>query len=482
MLCVVVLRKILLHCYYSYYCYCYIQHTIIRIIYRVWWWWGSCSRFGKNSKKKVGQLRICWQKQKVESSSESERERSNKATSNTITKLFSNFRNLKIIKNMEEEFDQFAANMVMATFQGGDETDKAIWKMLKDEEWRSLSRKFLNDTLPTLMISQATIEEEKDEEKESDTKQTTSTMSFSAFGDISWTENPAISFVKRSAGALDPEASFSSQIQIITLGSSSSSQKKESSTTTTASSKEDNTPSTDMLNLLLQFTQHTFAPLVRSTKTKQGNAYGELKKKIAELELALTQCKQNMDVPIVNLEFDAQIAKVAQKCYDADKKLSLEQLLLSEKCEDTQFLNTLQMSVSRWTKEIRKVTALTDRRGEIDSALREVKFWHSLEKSLSKIEEQKTSYESQITFDVLRAGKRFRAVTAFESDTGLAKANAIVENVMILMGDFPIDDLLAATDVTQMKRAVEKIFRHLSRLKKANMYVICSPFHIVHSQ
>ena len=377
---------------------------------------------------------------------------------------------------MEEEFDQFAANMVMATFQGGDETDKAIWKMLKDEEWRSLSRKFLNDTLPTLMISQELTEEEKDEDeeegKESDTKRTSSTksMSFSVFGDISWTQNPAISFVKRSAGALDPEASFSSQIQIITLGSSSSSQKKESSTTT-ASSKEDNTPSTDMLNLLLQFTQHTFAPLVRSTKTKQGNAYGELKKKIAELELALTQCKQNMDVPIVNLEFDAQIAKVAQKCYDADNKLSLEQLLLSEKCEDTQFLNTLQMSVSRWTKEIRKVTALTDRRGEIDSALREVKFWHSLEKSLSKIEEQKTSYESQITFDVLRAGKRFRAVTAFESDTGLAKANVLVENVMILMGDFPIDELLAATDVTQMTRAVEKIFRHFSRLKKANMYV-----------
>ena len=63
-------------------------------------------------------------------------------------------------------------------------------------------------------------------------------------------------------------------------------------------------------------------------------------------------------------------------------------------------------------------------------------------------------------------------MTAFESDTGLAKANALVENVMILMGDFPIDDLLAATDVTQMKRAVEKIFRHLSRLKKANMYVV----------
>ena len=39
---------------------------------------------------------------------------------------------------MEEEFDQFAANMVMATFQGGDEMDKAIWKMLKDEEWRSV--------------------------------------------------------------------------------------------------------------------------------------------------------------------------------------------------------------------------------------------------------------------------------------------------------------------------------------------------------
>ena len=27
---------------------------------------------------------------------------------------------------MEEEFDQFAANMVMATLQGGDETDKAM--------------------------------------------------------------------------------------------------------------------------------------------------------------------------------------------------------------------------------------------------------------------------------------------------------------------------------------------------------------------
>jgi dynein heavy chain 1, cytosolic len=376
---------------------------------------------------------------------------------------------------MEARFDDFVANVVMATFQGGDEADKAIWTMLKSsEEWRSLSQKFLNEQLPSLMIAQKTTitGEDDGEGKEDDTKETsTDSMSFHAVGDVSWSPNPAIAFVKRSTGALS-DASFASQIQIITLGSStSSSQNKESSTAETTK-----TSSTDMLNLLLQFTQHTFAPLVRSTTTRdqQGvNAYAELKKKIAELELALTQCKQNLDVPIVNLEFDAHITKVSQKCYDSDKKLSLEQLLLSEKCEDTQFLNMLQMSVSRWTKEIRKVTALTDRRGEIDSALREVKFWHSLEKSLNNIETQKSSYEFQITFDVLRQGKRYRPVMAFEGDTGLTKANALVENVMLLMRDFPIDDLLAATDVTQIKRAVEKIFRHLSRLKKANMYVLC---------
>ena len=134
--------------------------------------------------------------------------------------------------------------------------------MLKDEEWRSLSRNFERHA-SALMISQELTEEEKDEDeeegKESDTKRTSSarSMSFSVFGDISWTQNPAISFVKRSAGALDPEATFSSEILIFTLGYSSSSEKKEFSSRTTASSKEDNTPSTDMLNLLLQFTQHT---------------------------------------------------------------------------------------------------------------------------------------------------------------------------------------------------------------------------------
>lgn len=55
---------------------------------------------------------------------------------------------------------------------------------------------------------------------------------------------------------------------------------------------------------------------------------------------------------------------------------------------------------------------------------------------------------------------------SFDSDTGLKKALEKVENYLQLMKDFPIKQLLQATDMDALRNAVVNIFGHFRRIRK----------------
>ncbi len=58
---------------------------------------------------------------------------------------------------------------------------------------------------------------------------------------------------------------------------------------------------------------------------------------------------------------------------------------LKEKVEDSSFLNQLQHLVSKWIREIQKVTKL-DRDPSNGTALQEISFWLNLERALLRIQ------------------------------------------------------------------------------------------------
>lgn len=122
--------------------------------------------------------------------------------------------------------------------------------------------------------------------------------------------------------------------------------------------------------------------------------------------------------------------------------------------DDSSVLNALQQGVNRWVKEIQKVTKL-DRDPSSGTTLQEISFWLNLERALIRLQEKRGSLEVELTLEVLRHGKRFHATVSFDTDTGLKQAIAIVNDYSPLMKDFPIHDLLAATDLEKVRFAIQ---------------------------
>ena len=55
--------------------------------------------------------------------------------------------------------------------------------------------------------------------------------------------------------------------------------------------------------------------------------------------------------------------------------------------------------------------------------------------------------------------------SSFESDPGLKQALDTVNDYAPLMKDFPLNDLLSATELDRIKNALQLIFTHLRKIK-----------------
>lgn len=76
----------------------------------------------------------------------------------------------------------------------------------------------------------------------------------------------------------------------------------------------------------------------------------------------------------------------------------------------------------------------------------------------------------QVTLEILKRAKKFHVTTTFESDTQLDSAlNKSIEFNQ-LMRDFPINELLSATEIEQVHGAVTHIFTHLNKVRNVKNY------------
>ncbi|XP_050421392.1 dynein heavy chain, cytoplasmic isoform X3 [Adelges cooleyi] len=187
-----------------------------------------------------------------------------------------------------------------------------------------------------------------------------------------------------------------------------------------------------------------------------------VEKTMVELEMGLLHLQQNIDIPEVTLTINPTILAMVSKCAEENRKPKVSDF--GALVEDSKFLNQLQAGVNRWIKEIQKVTNL-DRDPLNGTALQEISFWLNKERALHRIQEKRESLEVGLTLEILKHGKRFHATVSFDSDTGLKTALATVNDYNTLMKDFPINDLLAATDLDRIRVAIEHIFIHLRKIR-----------------
>ncbi|EGN94189.1 hypothetical protein SERLA73DRAFT_97057 [Serpula lacrymans var. lacrymans S7.3] len=194
------------------------------------------------------------------------------------------------------------------------------------------------------------------------------------------------------------------------------------------------------------------------------------KKKFAELELSLLHLQQNVEIPETHLIIHPVIQRAVEQAQSSGTRPNISHIP-AKLLNDSTFLNTLHGHVNSWIKSIQAVTKLT-RDVSSGTASQEINFWLSLERALEGIEAQLRSDEVNMVMDCLRNAKRFLATVSFIADTGLKTSTDLVHKYNQLMKDFPLNELLSATDLDKIQESLVLIFGHINRKLKLSPYPI----------
>lgn len=195
------------------------------------------------------------------------------------------------------------------------------------------------------------------------------------------------------------------------------------------------------------------------------------KKKFAELEVSLLHLQQNVEIPEIHLNVHPVVRQTVERCQAEDRRITVDAIEPPTMLQDSTFLNRLQADVNGWVKEIQTVTKL-DRDPATGTASQEVNFWLSMEKAQEQIENQLRSAPVVLTLDILRSAKRYHATTSFLADTGLKECAERTHLFNLLMRDFPINDLLSATDLDRAADALLLVFSHLNKKLRISPYPV----------
>ncbi|KAG8937242.1 hypothetical protein FRC03_010096 [Tulasnella sp. 419] len=194
------------------------------------------------------------------------------------------------------------------------------------------------------------------------------------------------------------------------------------------------------------------------------------KRKFAELELSLLHLQQNVEIPDTDLVIHPHIKRAVDLARSQGVRPSIAHIppnLLN----DSSFLNALQSHVNIWIKSIQAVTKLS-RDVSSGTASQEINFWLSLERALEGIDAQLRSDAVIMVLDCLRNAKRFHATVSFIADTGVKEAQDLVHKYNQLMKDFPLNELLSATDLDKIQESLHLIFGHINKKLKLSPYPI----------
>ncbi|XP_078516318.1 cytoplasmic dynein 1 heavy chain 1 [Lissotriton helveticus] len=332
--------------------------------------------------------------------------------------------------------------LVPLLLEDGGDVPNALDSVLEEKSALEQMRKFLSDPqVHTVLVERSVLKEDVGDEGEEEKE----LISYNVNIDIHYgLKSNSLAFIKRTP-VIDADKPISAQLRVLTLS-------------------EDSPYET-----LHSFISNAVAPFFKSYIRESGKADRDgdkmapsVEKKIAELEMGLLHLQQNIEIPEISLPIHPNITNVAKQCYEHGDKPKVTDF--GDKVEDPTFLNQLQSGVNRWIREIQKVTKL-DRDPASGTALQEISFWLNLERALYRIQEKRESPEVLLTLDILKHGKRFHATVSFDTDTGLKQALETVNDYNPLMKDFPLNDLLSATELDKIRLALVAIFTHLRKIR-----------------
>ncbi|XP_050667850.1 dynein heavy chain, cytoplasmic isoform X2 [Leptidea sinapis] len=347
------------------------------------------------------------------------------------------------------DFQNFANYLLRAAtvlLPEDDIVPPALKTALDDKVNQDCIKKFISDPQVSSLHVQRFSLKEDDSEQPTEGEEEKEAVTYQISNEVHFTSPRVAAFVCVKRGAvIEADKSIHSQIRLINLS--------------------DGSP----YETLHAFISKTMAPFFKSYVKESGRADRDgdkmapsVEKKIAELEMGLLHLQQNIDIPEITLTVHPVVATIIKKAADENRKPRVADF--GDKVEDSSFLNQLQNGVNRWIKEIQKVTKL-DRDPSNGTALQEISFWLNLERALHRIQEKRESVEVALTLEILKYGKRFHATVSFDTDTGLKQALATVSDYNPLMKDFPINDLLSATELDRIRLAVQQIFSHLRKIR-----------------
>ncbi|XP_055383630.1 dynein heavy chain, cytoplasmic isoform X2 [Condylostylus longicornis] len=317
---------------------------------------------------------------------------------------------------------------------------------LEDSTNQECIKKFISDPQIQALFVQRSCLKEDESDQPSEGEEEKDNVTYYVSNEVQFTNSrmASLACIKRGL-VIEADKSIHSQIRFITFSEGSP------------------------FETLHAFISKSLAPYFKSYVKESGRADRDgdkmapsVEKKLTELEMGLLHLQQNIDIPEITLTAHPLVQSVIKQCNDEGRKAKVSDF--GEKVEDSSFLNALHNGVNRWIKEIKKVTKL-DRDPSSGTALQEISFWLNLERALYRIQEKRESPEVALTLDILKHGKRFHATVSFDTDTGLKQALAMVADYNPLMKDFPINDLLSATELEKIRPAVQLIFSHLRKVR-----------------
>ncbi|XP_076442165.1 cytoplasmic dynein 1 heavy chain 1-like isoform X5 [Babylonia areolata] len=341
-------------------------------------------------------------------------------------------------------FSDYLRKVVPLLLDDEDPDLKAFKTAVSDKQNIEIIKKFISDPqTPTLLFQRVGGKDESEETSEGDVD---GSFAYLVAPEVHFSSAKMISvvFIKRGP-VVEADKAVSSQVRVMNFS--------------------DGSP----YETLHAYVSNAVSPYFKSYIKETGKAERDgdkmaptVEKKIAELEMGLLHLQQNIDIPEISLPINPVVSAVIKKCQEENRKPKVEDF--GDRVEDAQFLNNLQSGVNRWIREIQKVTKL-DRDPASGTALQEISFWLNLERALLRIQEKRESPEIVLTLEILKHGKRFHATVSFDSDTGLKQAMATVNDYNQLMKDFPINDLLSATELDRLRIALQSIFVHLRKIR-----------------
>ncbi|WFD02078.1 hypothetical protein MOBT1_000756 [Malassezia obtusa] len=196
-----------------------------------------------------------------------------------------------------------------------------------------------------------------------------------------------------------------------------------------------------------------------------------VKRKFAELELSLRHLQQSVEIPQVVLAVHPTIRAAVEACEERREPITTAAIEPPGVLHDDQFVNELHAEMNGWVRAVQKITKL-DRDAASGTAMQEIHFWNAMEHALEDLEQQLQAPGITLTLEVLTSAKRFHATTSFHTDTGIKDALDKVRSHNVLMRDFPLPELLAATTLPACGDALRAIFGVLTKKLRVSNYPV----------